>query len=221
MIALDKVSRSYATPFGRVDAVREASAEMGSGEMVCLMGPSGSGKSTLLNLISGIDVPDDGCVMVDDLQVNKLGEEARAKFRLEHVAAVFQDDNLIAEFRAVENVELPLLARGVSRGEARERSVAAMAEVGIAELEQRWPGQMSGGQRQRVGIARALAGALPVLVADEPTGALDTENSDALFLNLAGLAHDHGMCVVVATHDQAATKVADRVLTIRDGRIEP
>lgn len=220
MIALDRVSRRYETPFGRVEAVREASAEMSPGELVCLMGPSGSGKSTLLNLISGIDVPGEGQVIVDDVRVDQVGEEARAKFRLEHVAAVFQDDNLIAEFRAVENVELPLLARGVSRDEARERSVAAMAEVGIAELEQRWPGQMSGGQRQRVGIARALAGALPVLVADEPTGALDTENSDALFLHLAGLAHDHGMCVV-ATHDQAATKVADRVLTIRDGRIEP
>ncbi|MDN5977844.1 ABC transporter ATP-binding protein [Acidipropionibacterium jensenii] len=218
-VEVRSVVRQYATKSGTVRAVDGADLRADAGEMIALLGASGSGKTTLLNIIAGLDVPDSGSVMVHGIALNGLSEKERARIRLEHIAIVFQDDNLIAEFTARENITIPLLAREMSLREAARRADGALDELGIGELGDRLPADMSGGQRQRVGIARALAGEQSVLLADEPTGALDSGASRALFERLAGLAHDHDVCVLVATHDPLCSEYADRIVNVRDGRI--
>lgn len=220
LITIEGAARRYETPAGPVNAVSGATLALEAGQFVALVGASGSGKTTLLNLIAGLDVADEGSIRVGPHLVTEMTEAERAKLRLETIGVIFQDDNLIAEFRAGENVEIPLLARGIGAAEARARAVAAMAEMQISELVDRWPSEMSGGQRQRVGVARALASSQKVLLADEPTGSLDSENSRLLFHHLAMLAHDHDVCVLVATHDPLAHEFADRAITMRDGRIQ-
>ncbi len=209
----------YTTPAGVVHAVDGVDLDLNPGQMIALLGASGSGKTSLLNLIAGLDVPDSGSVVVNGITISDLSEAQRARVRLEHIGVVFQDDNLIAEFTARENIEIPLLARGIPLHDASQRADAALEELGIVELSTRLPAEMSGGQRQRVGIARALAGDQAVLLADEPTGALDSVASRALFERMANLAHEHGVSVLVATHDPLCTEYADGVTSMRDGRI--
>ncbi len=218
-VEVTSVTREYATPAGSVHAVDGVDLRFNGGEMTALLGASGSGKTTLLNLIAGLDIPDSGTVSVNGIAISGLSEAQRARVRLEHIGVVFQDDNLIAEFSARENIEIPLLARGMAVGDASQRAVAALEELGIGLLGDRQPAEMSGGQRQRVGIARALAGEQSVLLADEPTGALDSAASRVLFERMAGLAHDHGVCVLVATHDPLCSEYADGVVSMLDGRI--
>ncbi|VEI03251.1 Lipoprotein-releasing system ATP-binding protein LolD [Acidipropionibacterium jensenii] len=219
VVRVESVTRTYVSQAGRVCAVDCASVSLMAGEMCAMLGASGSGKTTLLNIIAGLDVPDSGSVMVRGVALNGLSEKERARIRLENVAVVFQDDNLIAEFTARENIAIPLLARGMTFREADQRADDALQELGIGDLGDRPPADMSGGQRQRVGIARALAGEQSVLLADEPTGALDSKASRALFERLGGLAHDHGVCVLIATHDPLCTEYADRIVNVNDGRI--
>jgi putative ABC transport system ATP-binding protein len=211
--------RSFHSGIETIRAVDGVDLDVPFGQMICIYGASGSGKSTLLNLIAGLDVPDEGEIAIGDLTLTGMSDRQRARVRLEHVGVVFQENNLIDEFTGGENVFIPLLAAGLPMPMARSAAEDALGSVGIRDLFDRRPGQMSGGQRQRVGIARALAGSRIVLVADEPTGALDSATSAALFELVASLCHERGVTALVATHDPLARDYADSVLTMRDGRV--
>lgn len=220
LIDLRDVSVSFADGDDVVRAVHDASFSARHGELVVLHGPSGSGKTTLLNVIAGLQSFESGSVHVAQRDLSQADDDARALMRLHHVGVVFQENNLIREFAAAENVELPLRARGQSASDAAVETQEMLERVGIGLYGKRLPRQLSGGQRQRVGIARALVGGRSVLVADEPTGALDTSNSRAVFDLLRSFA-DRGVCVVVASHDPEALRVADRCVRMADGRILP
>lgn len=190
---------------------------VGAGEFVCLFGASGSGKSTLLSLIAGLDVPSAGTVDVLGTRLSTLGEAERTAFRLQNVGMVFQEHNLISQLTALENVELLLRCQGVSS--PRTIGLEALESVGLINEAHRRPPEMSGGQRQRVGIARAIAGRRPLVLCDEPTGALDSVNGDQLFHTLRCQAADEGVAVLVATHDPQALRYAHTELVMRDGAI--
>lgn len=217
LLRLVGVSRSYVSAVETVWAVRDANLTAGAGELMCLYGASGSGKSTLVNLVAGLDSPDCGQVIVDDQDVARLGESARTRLRLRTVGVVFQEHRLIEEFTAAENVALPLEASGAGVREARRQAGAQLARVGLTGLEGRLPNQLSGGQRQRVGIARALVGNRRVLLADEPTGSLDSRASLELFGLLRSLC-DEGLLAVVCSHDPTCREFADTVYEVIDGR---
>ena len=212
------VELSYPLKSGPVRALRGVDFTLAQGTVVCLFGASGSGKSSLLNVLSGLDVPDSGQVRVAGVDVATASEADRAALRLRTVGMVFQDNNLIAQFTAAENVDLILRCQGASG--SRASSLDLLTSLGVGELASRRPPDMSGGQRQRVGIARALAGDRQLILCDEPTVALDRANSLALSGLLRDLAHAKGVGVLIATHDRDAEPYADRVLTIVDGRIE-
>jgi ABC-type lipoprotein export system ATPase subunit len=218
MLAVAGVSRRFVSGSETVWAVRDASFRVSGGEFVCVFGASGSGKSTLLNLIAGLDTPDAGKVLVESTEVGRLNEDQRARLRLETVGVIFQDHNLVEEFTALENVALPLEVLGMSYREASEQARTQLDRVGLAGLGGRLPSQLSGGQRQRVGIARALVGDRRLLLADEPTGALDSKNSRSLFELLREL-RDQGTLVLVCSHDPMCREFADAVYEMVDGQI--
>lgn len=188
------------------------------GSLVAIMGASGSGKSTLLNCVGGLQEADSGTVVIEGAPLTSMTDDERADFRLEHVGLVFQDDNLVPVFSALENVTLPLRARGWDAARADEEGRRWLERVGIGSLAERRPAEMSGGQRQRVGIARAVAGGRRVLLADEPTGALDSSTTAEVLALLRELAHEDA-CVVVVSHDPAVREHADEVLWMSDGRL--
>jgi putative ABC transport system ATP-binding protein len=194
-------------------------AQIGSGERVAVMGRSGSGKSTLLNLISGIDRADSGMVYVDGLEVTALGEPARTLFRRAHIGFVYQFFNLIPTLDVAENVRLVLELNGLRGRAARERSLAALADVGLRDRAQSAIDALSGGEQQRVAIARALVHAPKLLLADEPTGNLDDATAQEVLPALLGLTRARGTTLVMVTHDEALAGAADRVLELREGRL--
>ncbi|MCL2735463.1 MAG: ABC transporter ATP-binding protein [Propionibacteriaceae bacterium] len=207
----------YPVRTGSVHALRGVDFRLAAGESVCLFGASGSGKSTLLNVLAGLDLPDQGSLRVCGEDVIQLSDQQRTALRLRSVGMVFQDNNLVAQFTAAENVELILRCQGVDS--PRSKALELLAAVGVDDLADRQPVDMSGGQRQRVGIARALAGEREVILCDEPTGALDRENSNLLFDLLRELTRTKAVGVLIATHDQSAAEYADRVLEISDGQL--
>jgi putative ABC transport system ATP-binding protein len=194
-------------------------AEVGSGERVAVMGRSGSGKSTLLNLVSGIDRADSGAVHVNGCEVTALGEPARTLFRRAHIGFVYQFFNLIPTLDVAENVRLVLELNGMRGRAARERSLAALAEVGLRDRAHSAIDTLSGGEQQRVAIARALVHAPPLLLADEPTGNLDDATAREVLPALLALTRERGTTVVIVTHDEALAGAADRVLELREGRL--
>ncbi|ACZ39887.1 MULTISPECIES: ABC transporter ATP-binding protein [Sphaerobacter] len=218
LLDVSGLHRAFVTPAETVCAVRDVTFSAYAGEFVCIYGASGSGKSTLLNLIAGLDVADSGTIHVNGVDVGALDEGGRARLRLETIGVVFQDHLLIDEFTAWENVALPLEVRGFTGAEARASALAELERVGLAGLEDRLPSQLSGGQRQRVGIARALVGQRRVLLADEPTGSLDSANSRALFALIRKLC-DQGTLAVVCSHDPMCQEFADTVYEMVDGRL--
>lgn len=218
LLHVARVRRAFVTPAETVQAVRDVTFSAQDGEFVCIHGASGSGKSTLLNLLAGLDVADGGTIQVAGTDVGTLDEGGRARLRLETIGVVFQDHQLIDEFTAWENVALPLEVRGVSGTKAKAEALAELERVGLAGLEDRLPSQLSGGQRQRVGIARALIGQRRVLLADEPTGALDSTNSRALFALIRTLC-DQGTLAVVCSHDVMCQEFADSVYEMTDGHL--
>jgi putative ABC transport system ATP-binding protein len=218
LLSLAEVSRSFVSEAETVWAVREANLTAHAGDFVCVFGASGSGKSTLINVIAGLDSPDCGQIVVDSHEMASLDENARARLRLQTVGVVFQEHNLIEEFTALENVALPLEALGASSKDASGLAAAQLARVGLAGLEDRLPSQLSGGQRQRVGIARALVGDRRILLADEPTGSLDSKASLELFALLRALCDD-GTVAVVCSHDPRCREFADAAYEMIDGRL--
>ncbi len=200
-------------------ALRDVSLQVPEGELVALAGRSGSGKTTLLNIIGGLDRPDHGEVIVDGTDLAQLDEAGLERVRRETVAFIFQGFGLVPELTATENVGLPLRLRRTPP-EARERRAALLLDlVGLGEHGEHRPDEMSGGQMQRVAIARALAGSPRLLIADEPTGQLDTETGLAVMALIRGVVEAEGMTAIVSTHDPVMIALADRVLRIEDGAL--
>jgi putative ABC transport system ATP-binding protein len=199
-----------------VHALRGVSLSVDSGELVAVMGPSGSGKSTLLTIAGGLDSPTGGSVVIEGTELGGLSRAALAALRRRSVGYVFQDFNLIPALTAVENVALPRELDGDSARAARRLALAALREVGIADLADRFPDDMSGGQQQRVAIARAVVGDRRLVLADEPTGALDTETGEQVLQLLRGRC-DAGAAGVLVTHEARHAAWADRVVFLRDG----
>ncbi|MFC5816069.1 ABC transporter ATP-binding protein [Nonomuraea harbinensis] len=208
--------REVTRTFGDVPALRGVTLAVGRGELLAVMGPSGSGKSTLLNLAGGLDRPTSGSVSVEGADLASVRD--LAALRRGGIGYVFQDLNLIPSLTAAENVMLPRELDGVRAGRAREEAEAALREVGADEVAGRFPGELSGGQRQRVAIARALVGERCLLLADEPTGALDTATGDDI-LRLLRERCDAGAAVLLVTHEPRYAAWADRVVYLRDGRV--
>jgi ABC-type lipoprotein export system ATPase subunit len=212
VIDVEHVRKSFEG--GRIAALVDVSLHVDAGELVALTGPSGGGKSTLLNLIGALDRPDDGTIVVDGLDVARLDDPAG--YRAQTVAFVFQFHNLITTLNAVENVQIPMLGTR-PRAERERRARELLAEVGLGERARSYPPTLSGGERQRVAIARALANDPRVLLADEPTGALDTDTGSQILELLRRVRDERGATILMVTNDDAVAGQADRVLQIRDG----
>jgi putative ABC transport system ATP-binding protein len=218
MVKIEHVSRAYGDGKA-VHALSDVSLSVARGERVAVMGPSGSGKSTLLNLICGLDEPTAGTVMVDGVEVARLGDDERTRLRREKIGMIFQTFNLLPTLTAAENVALPLRLQGVARREADERAHAMLARVGLKERAAHRPDELSGGERQRIAIARALIFQPPILLADEPTGNLDSKTGEEILSLLDGLHREFNTTILLVTHNAEAAAHCDRVLTMRDGRI--
>src|SRR3712207_3729242 len=219
LIWFQQVGKVYRAGEGQLHALRSVSLVIEAGEFVIIMGPSGSGKSTLLNILGLLDQPSSGSYSLAGLDTAGLRPDDRARLRNREIGFVFQSFNLLPRSSAVENVELPLVYRGISAPERRSRSLAALSEVGLAARADHWPQKLSGGEQQRVAIARALVGQPSLVLADEPTGSVDSATGDeimALFRRL----HRTGITGVLITHNQHLADPADRIVRMRDGTIE-
>jgi putative ABC transport system ATP-binding protein len=218
VIELRNVTKLYQTGSFSVAALRGVSLSIEEGEYVAIMGPSGSGKSTLMHILGCLDVPSGGEYLLAGQEVGGMDEIALASIRNRQIGFVFQQFNLLPSLSAWRNVELPLSYAGVSRSERRERAIAALDRVGLGDRIQHRPGELSGGQQQRVAIARALVSDPALILADEPTGALDS-NSAREVMGLMDDLHAAGRTLVLITHDSDVAAVAERTIRIRDGQI--
>ena len=216
---LSNVGKAFVRGSAVINAVHDVDLKIESGEFVALEGPSGSGKTTLLQLLGALDRPSSGQVQFEGRDLAKLGDGDLAALRLRSFGFVFQQFNLIPTLTAIENVEAKLAPTGVSGDELRERSVAMLTEVGLAERVGHLPAHLSGGEQQRVAIARALSVEPQVILADEPTGNLDTKTGADIIEMLGALAAERGTTVIVATHDAELARRAPRRLAMRDGRM--
>ena len=218
VLDLAAVTRTHGTGQLAVHALREVSFTTYAGELVAVMGPSGSGKSTLLTLAGGLDLPTSGRVVVEGSDLTAVGNTERARLRRTAIGYVFQDFNLIPALTAGENVSLPLELDGVPARTARSAAATALEELGIPDLADRFPDEMSGGQQQRVAIARAIVGERRLILADEPTGALDSVTGEDI-LRLIRARCDAGAAGVLVTHEPRHAAWADRVVFLRDGAV--
>jgi putative ABC transport system ATP-binding protein len=217
-LELRQVSKVYGSGPSEVDALRDVDLAVERGELVAVMGPSGSGKSTLLTIAGSLEEPTSGQVIVDDVDLATVSRTDRARMRRRSIGYVFQDFNLLPGLKAVENVALPLELDGVPSKAARVAAIAAMEELDVADRLDRYPDELSGGERQRVAIARAIVGQRGLLLADEPTGALDSVNGEAVMRLLRAATH-RGVAGVVVTHEARLASWADRVVFLRDGHV--
>ncbi|MDP9806783.1 putative ABC transport system ATP-binding protein [Trueperella bonasi] len=210
--------------YGKTVAMRGISLEVAAGEVLAVMGPSGSGKSTLLHALAGIELPDRGSVTFSppgaSMEITALSDDERTLLRRKDFGFVFQFSQLVPELNALDNVAVPLLLAGTKKDEAYEVASRWLDVVGLAELADSLPGEMSGGEAQRVAIARALCPEPTVLFADEPTGSLDSLNSELVMTGLTDIVRDRGMTLVLVTHEASIAAYADREVTVRDGRLE-
>jgi putative ABC transport system ATP-binding protein len=219
MVRVENLCKIYRSGVKRLLVFDALSLSIEEGEIVALLGESGSGKTTLLNLMSGIDSPDSGAVWFDGIPLHQLGEPARTLFRRERIGFVFQFFNLIPTLTVSENVMLPLELLGREPRVARARAAAVMNEVGLADMESRYPETLSGGEQQRAAIARALVHQPRVLLADEPTGNLDENTGRRIIHLLASLAREHDITMLLVTHSELVADAADRVLQLCQGKV--
>jgi putative ABC transport system ATP-binding protein len=220
MIAVENVQKVYHLGAVDVPALKGVSFQIARGEFVAIMGPSGSGKSTLMNLLGCLDTPSSGTYWLDGVEVEQLTGDDLALVRGHKLGFVFQQYNLLARQSARRNVEMPLIYRGIGAGERRRRAEAALEILGMADRMDHRPNELSGGQQQRVAIARALVGNPSVILADEPTGALDTKTGAEIMGVLQSLNRRQGLTVIVVTHELEIAEFAGRTLHLRDGLLE-
>ena len=220
LIHLRGLTRSYTVGKTVVTALSEVDLAVPRGEFTALVGPSGSGKSTLLNLIGGLDRPSRGEISVDSLSLGSATEEELVRHRRQRVGFIFQSFNLLPTLTALENVESPMVLAEIPRGERRARATSLLESVGLAQRIRHKPNEMSGGEKQRVAIARALANRPALLLADEPTGNLDSKTGAAVLDLLCGLVRKNGLTLVMVTHDLEVASRADRIIHLRDGSIQ-
>ncbi|MFO0728928.1 MAG: ABC transporter ATP-binding protein [Myxococcota bacterium] len=218
LVELTDVTRVYQMGAAELAALRGVSLSIEAQELISIVGSSGSGKSTLLNVLGTLDRPTSGRYQLDGIPVEGMDAEALAKLRNQKIGFVFQSFNLLPRYSAVENVELPMMYRGIAPRARRERALAALARVGLADRVDHLPTELSGGQQQRVAIARAIVNAPKLLLADEPTGALDSATSREV-LGLFQALHAEGMTIVIVTHDGGVAATAERTVTFKDGLI--
>ncbi len=219
MIELKDVTRTYKMGTEEIHALDHVNLTIGDGEFVAVVGPSGSGKSTLLHVIGGLDTPTEGQVIVDGQDLSRANDRELARFRNRRIGFVFQTFNLQPTYTALENVALPLIFARVPPKERRRRAQTALEAVGLADRLRHKPAQLSGGERQRVAIARALVTEPAYLLADEPTGNLDSATSREIVGLLDRLHRERGLTVVLVTHDAEMAALAERQIALRDGRI--
>ncbi|MFZ3073160.1 MAG: ABC transporter ATP-binding protein [Thermodesulfobacteriota bacterium] len=219
MIETEGLSKDYALGEVTVNALKSVSLKVEKGEFIAIMGPSGSGKSTFMNVIGCLDRPTEGRYLLDGADVSKLSRDELASIRNKKIGFVFQGFNLLARTSATENVELPLLYDGVPVKERRQRAAEALDKVGLTERAMHHPNQLSGGQQQRVAIARALVNSAPIILADEPTGNLDTKTSAEIMGLFTRLNQESGITVVVVTHEHDIAAYARRAVKFLDGSV--
>ena len=219
-ISIEKVSKTYNGQSGSaaVPVLAELDAAISEGEFICLMGPSGSGKSTVLTIVGAMNRPTHGKVMVDGIDVYALSDERRADFRREYIGFVFQQHHLMPYLDALENVMLPLATASISAREKKERAIRVLERVGLLDKATRLPNQLSGGEQGRVAIARALVNDPPLILADEPTGTLDTRTGNEI-MDVFRQLNDLGQTIFMVTHNNENAALAHRVLNIRDGTL--
>ncbi len=214
------VRKTYQMGKMTLDALKGVDLEIYSGEYISIMGPSGSGKSTLFNMVGGLDKPSEGQVFIDEVDLAQLDAYELAWLRCRKIGYIFQTFNLIPVMSALENVTLPMVFAGLGDDEARDKGVDLLKRVGLGDRIHHKPLELSGGQQQRVAVARALANDPAVVLADEPTGNLDLNTGKEIISLLRGLKEDHGVTIISATHDLKMLDVSDRIIWIRDGRID-
>ncbi|ADK14613.1 MULTISPECIES: ABC transporter ATP-binding protein [Clostridium] len=218
MIDIKNVCKYYTMGDTVVKALDDINLSIDENEFISIIGPSGSGKSTLMNILGCLDIPDSGSYIFDNVNVENASENELSLIRNKQIGFIFQNFNLLPKLNAVENVEVPLLYRGINQKECRKLALDYLEKVGLKGREHHKPNQLSGGQQQRVAIARALVGSPKIILADEPTGALDSKTSAELMEFIKEL-HKKGQTIILITHDPNVAKQAERIITIRDGKL--
>lgn len=219
LLRLQAVTKEYQLGKVRVHALRGLDMIVEQGEILVVMGPSGSGKSTLMHILGCLDIPTAGTVEIEGVGIHTLNERRLTALRGKKIGFIFQTFNLVQTITAQANVELPMIFQGANKSERINRAHALLTKVGLGERMKHRPGELSGGERQRVAIARAFANDPEILLADEPTGNLDSETGKAILDLLAQLSHEQGKTVILVTHDPEAQAIAGRVITLKDGRV--
>jgi len=219
LIELKNVSKVYELGGEKIFALDHVNLQVEKGEFIAIMGPSGSGKSTLANVIGGLDVPDEGEVLADGVDIVKMSDSVLSNYRNKKIGFIFQSFNLQPTYTALENVMIPLLFAGVSLSERKKRALECLKSVGLEDRVSHRPGELSGGQRQRVCIARALANNPEMIIADEPTGNLDSKKGAEIIDLLKQLNKEAGITLIVITHDVSVAREAKKILNIKDGKI--
>ena len=220
MLSLEKVTKNYTQGDNKLDILNDASLTVASGEMKALIGPSGSGKSTLLNIAGLLETPTSGTVSIAGQPTDKIGRRKRGQLRRTHIGFVFQFHRLLPEFSALENIMIPQMLNGLGRDEAAARAEQLLQMVGLVNRDSHRPGLLSGGEQQRVAIARSVANAPRVLLADEPTGNLDPPTAAGVFEHLSAIVHGTNTAALVVTHNQQLAYEMDSILTLKNGVIK-
>jgi len=219
IISLDKIVKNYHIGSIIVEALRSVDVEIKKNEYVAIMGPSGSGKSTLMNLVGALDTPTSGEYILNGTDVSKMDDDRLAEIRNREIGFIFQTFNLLPRYTALENVTLPLIYAGVGKAERVERAKHTLDEVGLADRMEHRPNELSGGQRQRVSIARAMVNDPSIILADEPTGNLDSKTSVDI-MKLFGQIHSRGNTIILVTHEESIARYAHRIIRLLDGEVD-
>jgi putative ABC transport system ATP-binding protein len=219
LISLDKIVKNYYIGSITVEALRSVDLEIGRNEFVAIMGPSGSGKSTLMNLVGALDTPTSGSYVLNGTDVSKMDDNRLAEIRNKEIGFIFQTFNLLPRYTALENVTLPLIYAGMGKTERVERAKKTLEEVGLGDRMDHRPNELSGGQRQRVAVARALVNDPSIILADEPTGNLDSKTSIDI-MKLFGEIHARGNTIILVTHEETIARFAHRIIRLLDGKVD-